>query len=127
MSDIIHIRKPAYRSILDQPRYKTNCMLGESHPLGLETVEQECYSYELIVIGEIDESEVYSNYQSADIGSLLEAYIKDPKIEWALENSFDGLYVEAVPDPSTFATHYKLGAYLRKEHITFWRLKYSGT
>ena len=49
-----------------------------------------------------------------------------PEIEWAIDNSFDGIYVQKYEDFSRFVTSFKFAVYMKEEQATFWKLKFNG-
>ena len=67
--------------------------------------------------------------------SFYNAYIEHAvqyceEVQWAVANSFDGLWVynDWFLDPGSFEGRVRVAlfAYLEPKHATFWRLKYSG-
>lgn len=47
-----------------------------------------------------------------------------PAIAWAVDNSFDGLYVKKKENYEAFVMVYRFGVYLKEHHATFWKLKF---
>jgi len=113
-----------------QPDYKTDCMNGSPHPLATPT-----FIYTRITIGHTDvdsgqeSSSAHYHWHKGDNWSqsdadVIRSFIERPEVDWALNNSLDGLYVKKVMRPDNWSTHYKFEAYLKEEHITFWKLKF---
>jgi len=59
--------------------------------------------------------------------TALRNFLEDPVIAWAVDNSFDGIYVTKDTDHASMKTIFEFIVYLKEEHVTFWRLKFSGT
>ena len=57
----------------------------------------------------------------------LKTFLKNPAVAWAVDNSFDGVYVIQDNYSSDFTIQFVFSVYLKREHATFWTLKYSGT
>ena len=57
----------------------------------------------------------------------LKIFLKDPAVAWAVDNSFDGVYVIQNKYSDEFTIQFVFSVYLKREHATFWTLKYSGT
>jgi len=57
----------------------------------------------------------------------LKNFLQNPEIAWAVDNSFDGVYVIKNNNVDNFSVDYIFSVYLKRELATFWRLKYSGT
>ena len=124
------INVPVPRHSYQSP-YRSDCMAGEVHPLNIET-----QNYQLLTVHRtsIDtsiaadyQSDYYNRYKFSEPEMVfIETVKRRPEVEWALDNSFDGLYIQRIDDYSTMATVFKFGVYLKREQVTFWRLKYDG-
>lgn len=113
---------------VEQAPYRYDCMKGVSHPM---EIESECYTLVMVAEAIMDIAQLtrdersphkFNREESAFIGSLRD----QPKVTWALANSFDGLYVYRVEDVAWFSTTFRLAVYMKEEHATFWKLKYHG-
>lgn len=102
------------------PQYKTNCMLGEPHPLDIES---QYYSLTPILTQHITANAKQFNFDEME---FIKSIAKRPEIEWAIHNSFDGLYVRkyesAIIEIQTIV--FRFAVYLKEDHATFWKLKY---
>lgn len=120
--------QPKAMRIEDIGIYRQKCLKGESHPLGIES-----YNYQLVIVEEAHINESVSAMTNAygytkfsqDEVSFIESVARRPHVEWAVDNSFDGLYVMKYFNPSAFGDMFKFGVYLKDELATFWNLKYS--
>jgi len=124
LADIIHIRKP----IIPQAKYKYECLDGKLHPLEIES-----HQYKLIQIAEhvvfaIDvNNEPFDSYENLNIDEIfmIEAYSRRNRIEWAIANSFDGIYISKQVDIPKCQTRYTISVYMKEEHCSYWILKYA--
>lgn len=110
----------------EMPQYRTDCMRGAAHPLGIEE-----YDFRLVIVERLEydpgvfaAQHGYGGDTKEELGDLIESMAKLPHIEWAIDNSFDGLYVITKPNPSAFRHDIVFGVYLYAELATFWNLKY---
>ena len=114
------------------PDYKLRCLEGMSHPLNIEE-----YHYELVNLGGfVFNSNFMFQYPGLPNGvfnnktflpeevEFIRNIAARPEIEWAVENSFDGLYIKRHQDPLAFNIHFNFAAYFTAEHATFWRMKF---
>jgi len=114
---------------MKQARYRFACMEGEPHPL---TIEQQCYRLITVWTDSIDSTVMAADHGYAhpkfSPGEI--AFIKDiqchPEVAWAIDNSYDGLYVLRSEDASLTSTRFRFAVYMKEEHVTFWKLKYNG-
>lgn len=124
---------PSEISVLKkQPQYKFDCMDGINHPL---KIEQDNYTLVTVKTVTID-TEKFAHQSNKDWHHRFEftaseldfinTLRNDPQVNWAEENSFDGLYIHKLDDYSTLSTKFKLAVYLKTEHATFWKLKFHG-
>lgn len=109
-----------------QADYKFNCLVGEQHPL-----EIEVHNYVLVRLCTERIDVATSHHKLSRMFSEPEQeFIRDvrrrPEIEWAEENSFDGLYISKCEDVGSMKTAFSFAAYLKEEQATFWKLKYGG-
>lgn len=114
-----------------QPQYKFDCMEGREHPLRLEVDNYVLTTVHTTNINSQASAsapgELHRRYQFSvaelELISLVQSM---PEVEWAIENSFDGIYVCKEDDYTRFESQYKFAVYLKSEQATFWRLKYHG-
>lgn len=116
-----------------QPQYKTNVMEGEEHPMECET-----FIYELVHIGRMATDKMKSAEEhfrdhtnearqfTPEEQQVIREFTEAPASDWAIANSFDGLYAHVTQDPARWETVIRFAVYLTPEHHTFWKLKYSG-
>lgn len=109
----------------DYSMYRERCLLyDEEHPLRIERLKYELVILEKVQIDSTwDTCSSYTRWSESEV-ELLKTLTHKPHIAWAIDNSFDGLYIAKRDDPSVLATTFILGAYLKEELATFWRLKY---
>lgn len=119
----INVPKQDYANIA---QYRKDCLRGAAHPLGIEA-----YDFELVIVERIeyDDSRFaiqngYGGDGSQDFAKFIESMARTPHIEWAIDNSFDGLYVIQQNNPASFSSVMIFGVYLYAELATFWNLKY---
>ena len=106
--------------------YRQDMEYGHPHPLAAELED----IYEMVGIGYL----IIDNFNVTDTstkdwleeyhGTALKTFLHDPKVSWANDNSFDGIYVEKEPQADSFSTKLKISCYMKKAHATFWRLKF---
>lgn len=114
------------QSYTKMPLYREECMKGAAHPLGIEE-----YDFHLVIVERIEYDPNrfamqygYGGDTSEELSNFIESIARTPHIEWAIDNSFDGLYVIQHNNPSSFRTVFTFGVYLYAELATFWNLKY---
>ena len=114
----------------NQARYKFDCMAGIEHPL---SIERERYVLTTVHTSSLDASLDRLMPDQKRPGQFSEPEIefinsiqRRPEVEWAVDNSFDGVYVQKYEDFSRFATSFKFAVYLKEEQATFWKLKFHG-
>jgi hypothetical protein len=123
------IRVPIQKRLDYRAPYREACMNGFDHPMEIET-----HQYKLFTVAQddinadafIQASEIRGRYWSDLEMEFFQSVLKRPEVEWAIDNSFDGVYIAKADDPSTLSSIYKFAVYLKEEHITFWKLKYHG-
>lgn len=108
------------------PQYRTDCMRGAVHPLGIEEYDFHLVTVERIEydVGMFAMKHGYAGDTKEELGDFIESFTRVPHIEWAIDNSFDGLYVLTQNNPASFRTELVFGVYLYAELATFWNLKY---
>jgi len=113
-----------------QASYRFDCMEGLAHPMAIES-----HRYTLVPVcaDSIDSTVFDQDYRVPANTSFnehemafIDAIRGRPEVEWAIDNSFDGLYVKRFEDPSLTRTQFRFAVYLKDEHVTFWKLKYNG-
>lgn len=123
----------AIKKQFNQAHYRLACLAGEMHPLKIEYEH-----YELITVarrdvksGGFDQSKSNPGYSRANRFTSIEldfiaSVQREPEVEWAVDNSFDGMYIQKYEDFSSLATVFQFAVYLQTKQATFWRLKFSG-
>ena len=119
----IKVPVPDYAAM---PNYKKECMCGEAHPMGIEAYDFHLVIVERITCDSSQRSFNANNYpwNKKDEEELITSMARLPHVEWAIENSFDGLYIIEQPCNSGLEYEYLFGVYLYSELATFWNLKY---
>lgn len=125
------IQQPKMLRMEEVHKYRERCLNGEPHPLNIEM-----QNYELVIIEEMsidklhmaDYNMLTCRYEvsSHDQAMLIQSVTQRPHVMWAIDNSFDGLYVARRHDHSYSGVKFLFGVYLKDELATFWRLKYMG-
>jgi len=117
----------------DQAHYRRACMNGEEHPLCIERhqyvmVTVCTQSIDAGIFMQADDPHEYSrsNRFSPLEMDFITSVQRRPEVEWAVDNSFDGIYVQKYEDFARNATSFQFGVYMKDEQATFWRLKFSG-
>ncbi len=125
MQEIIHVSK---KIVGCQPQYKVDCLHGQEHPLGIELED-----YHLMHIGFTRTKEVLmwrdspTDFDSAineSDSELIKNFSKRPVINWAIANSFDGLYIDKKVDEYGLHHVYNFSVYMKGVHCTYWKLKF---
>lgn len=102
---------------------------GMSHPME----HHEEFVYQFCRIGQVDmamstinRSTGYSvrNQYTPEEQEFIKEFVRRPEIDWAINNSFDGVYISKYLDPASYSMRFNIGVYMLPEHITFWKLKY---
>jgi len=111
------------------PQYKLDVMNGEDHPL-----QGKDFIYKLTHIDTLYQDAMgiaINGYPASREGTLtsdevefLRTACKQSQLDWAIENSFDGLYIKKQLDPASYRMVYALYVYMEEQQATFWRLKY---
>jgi len=57
----------------------------------------------------------------------LQDFLRRPEVAWAVDISFDGLYITKDFDHAEMRSLFAFFVFLKKEQVTFWKLKFSGT
>lgn len=133
--NITHIDKPLPYKKIDRrmpdisANYREACVNGADHPLAGED-----FIYELVEVGaaRVDASIIRTAAMNPPTGKYTEEemvfiakFTEAPEIDWAINNSFDGLYIKREPDHITYHMIYKFYVYMESSQATFWRLKFS--
>jgi len=108
--------------------WRTSVTNGSPHPVLRED------EYIRINIGKLrmeSSSMQPSSYNSSPIQELekyehygLKTFLERIEVAWAVDNSFDGVYVVKEMDYNNFNTNFIFSVYLKQEQATFWTLKY---
>lgn len=110
-----------------QASWREDVAEGANHPLEIEKEEWVLIWLLSIRVHHAGQTNFRSNLDdqwTEDEKIIIEEHLKQPKIDWALDNSFDGLYFHRQDDNFQLCTYYRIGAYLKSKHATFWKLKY---
>lgn len=117
---------------LKQTQYRLDCMNGMDHPMQIEV-----HNYILVTVatremdtGVANTANRWGRWSRCPTFSQLEMEFialiqRCPEVEWAIDNSFDGLYVAKEDNPATFNTQFRLAVYMKEEQATFWKLKFN--
>jgi len=111
-----------------QAQYRYDCMNGQEHPMQLEH-----HAYTLVTVhrDNIDigmaESDAYNErmFNSEEL-DYISTVVRRPEVEWAMDNSFDGVYIQRHRDPAQFTTVFRFAVYMKEDQATFWKLKFNG-
>ncbi len=109
------------------PSFMDDCMNGASHPL---QIEYDDYVRTRIGRGHMDLT--YSPYDLHSSESNLnreeEEFIQNfkdrPEVQWAMHNSFDGLYIQKAVNHADMQIFFNFAVYMKSQNKTFWLLKY---
>jgi hypothetical protein len=133
MEEVIHVDKYTIAESFGLDEYRTGCMTGATHPL---EIEKHCYRLTTIATLTMD-AMVRGNdsrrnkwpYIGLHLTGEEQNFIRDSiagrAMSWAIENSFDGLYIQKDQDLSRLVTIFRVSVYMKEEHITFWRLQFA--
>jgi len=130
-------KPPRYWKVLKQEPifmdWRMDVANGAVHPLSVEEIE-----YTRITIGKMrldggyvgsDESkhnkDLLSSLEEHEAHAL-ESFLKRPEVQWAVDNSLDGLYIKKEEDYANLLTLFSFSVFMKNKLVTFWRLKYSG-
>ncbi len=116
--EFLHVRKQT-----GQPLYKHECMMGAEHPL---QIEQYKYILTQVYSVHISDQRTVDNLYGDGYGTkeLIDDITRKRPIQWAIDNSFDGLYVDNFTEVTNMRTNLKFYVYLLDKHATFWNLKF---
>ena len=127
MDPIIRIPKPQ----IFQAEWRHKVANGDPHPLDIEKETYELVWVMRFYVGSLMAHSIRFSYTpgewSEDEKEILYEHMKYPRVQWAIDNSFDGLYIKRQEEMAEARMIYDIGAYLKSEQATFWRLKFSGT
>lgn len=122
---------PEYFKIMKRnvqiPDYMTSCINGAAHPMKIEYED-----YQIVGVGtmrlDLEGNKFSSAHSEENLTELEEVAIQDfkdqPEIEWAMHNSFDGLYIRKIIDYHEFRVMFNFAVYMKSSNKTFWLLKY---
>lgn len=124
-------RKYAVRTQMYQDRYRWDCMNGQDHPLSIEQEEYiltEVHRAEIDSIIHEEQREWHRQYtfNQQEI-EFIKGIMRQREVGWAIDNSFDGLYIHRDEDYRSFRSIYRFAVYMKTEQATFWKLKFHGT
>ena len=124
------------------PEYMEDAFEGYPHPLGIDNkdsmAKQKLESYSFLIVHEtyMSESVQAQNHQvyfkaglhfSQEEQKLIQDVQRYKEVSWAMQNSFDGLYVRKFMNPEHYETAFQFGVYMLDQHITYWQLKFGNT
>lgn len=121
------------KKIFDQAYYRTACLNGEEHPLAIErehymmiTICKQSMDTDIFIQADGNPGYAHSNrFCPAEI-DFINSIQRRPEIEWAVDNSFDGIYVQKYEDHHRMSTMFQFAVYMKEEQATFWKLKFHG-
>jgi hypothetical protein len=115
--------------------YRLN-VFDEDHPAE-HPLQCEEFKFELTFVGHAEMEPEFSQdvrdeyqyrYNKGQFNEpemeLIKNVMKRPEVEWAVDNSFDGIYIHKYNDAASFKTVFKFAVYMEANQATFWRLKY---
>jgi len=109
------------------PDFMSRCIDGADHPLNIEYDD-----YAMVKIGKAELDVNYTNKMydndntlSQEEEELIQLFKERPEMQWAIHNSFDGIYIKKYKDLVNLRTIFQFGVYMKKSQKTFWLLKYS--
>ena len=120
-----YMRVPKTSTVFND--YKGEMAYGGQHPLHAEL---EYDNYILMRIGKCKVDGVYryglheTSWEKQRQDEELRHFLEDPKIAWANEHSFDGVYITKEPNYSGFETLVSISCYMKEENAVWWRLKF---
>jgi len=113
-----------------QAQYKFDVMNGQAHPILLDVED-----YALVTVHHcslrqetfqnVSQGENFYGFNEEEI-SFIQSVQQQPEVEWAIDNSFDGIYVNKTDDHARMAIDFRFAVYLKAEQATFWKLKFHG-
>ena len=122
---------PRGNNMYEQAQYRWDCLAGQEHPLQIETRQYVlltiCKQSIDMAVASSRNSEYYSIYGrrfNQNEVEFIDSVKLRPEIEWAIDNSFDGLYVARYEDPSLMKAVFRFAVYVKEEQATFWKLKF---
>lgn len=109
--------------------YKERVLNGQEHPLRIEYDEWHFtwVSARRIALNFFGQRPIQfhgDQFSDDEIDFLGNIQEQEPQVEWAIDNSFDGLYIKRYEDLESYTMVYKIGVYLHGKHATYFRLKY---
>ena len=108
------------RNMMRTPVYNVDKDGASSHPIrGVEEVYQRTVVFTHEVSG-------YNPHQvNRENSHVVNALMHTEEVQWAFENAFDNPKVEKTYFARTDTTRYRVVAYLKPEHATFFKLKFA--
>ena len=106
---------------------------GAPHPMQLRTDE-----YIRVKIGMMRIDTSFNQLRPSEFGinlmeelegvdsEALKDFLQRPSVAWAVDLSFDGLYIKKDFNHAEMNAIYAFFVFLKREQATFWSLKYSG-
>ena len=109
------------------PDFMDECMNGAPHPLN---IEYDDYVRTKIGLGFLDlvhhSHGLHSSEENLteDEENYIQNYKNRPEVQWAMHNSFDGLYIQKAFDHANAQVLFSFAVYMKTQNRTFWLLKY---
>jgi len=109
------------------PDFMENCMNGAPHPMQIEFED-----YTRVHVGrmKIDTPRHKINsfkgryHLTEEEEELIQDFKDRPEVQWAIYNSFDGLFIKKEYDYANLRTLFMFAVYMKNTNKTFWLLKY---
>lgn len=121
---VIH-KMPEYisaptRNMMRTPVYSVAEDGASSHPIrGVEEVYQRTVVFTYEISGDV------IHKVSHDYNTIIESLMRHEEVQWAFENAFDNPKVEKTYLAYNDTTRFRIVAYLKPEHATFFKLKFA--
>ncbi len=100
-------------AVKKQAQYKFDCMNGIEHPLKIEVDNYTLVTIKVVSLDKATLADVNNDwYRRFEFSTSELEFINiircEPQVEWAEDNSFDGLYVQKSDDCSDLSTSVRL-------------------
>lgn len=109
------------------PDWMDDCMNGAPHPLNIEI---DNYIRTSVGVGHMDLS-YNPSYPGSSLHNLsqeeeefVQIFKDRPEVQWAMHNSFDGLYMKKTVDHADMKVFFSFAVYMKDTNKTYWLLKY---
>ena len=113
------------------PNFMEDCMDGAPHPMQIEYDD-----YTRVYIGRINMDTHRHSINSFKVNApaqhnlteeeeeIIQNFKDRPEVQWAIHNSFDGLFIKKEYDYANLRTLFMFAVYMKNTNKTFWILKY---